>query len=122
MHSAKQQGKNRYGFYDEELDAISKRQLNLESALRRALSNDELELHYQPQVNLATGSLCGVEALLRWRHPDHGPISPANIRCAWNRRRSQPCSTTAVKGRIRHSGNRLNPKVRRLSGVLSVTY
>lgn len=76
---AKQEGRNTYRFFAPEMQARSARILQLETALRRALERDELLLHYQPQISLATGSVVGAEALIRWRHPDHGLISPAEF-------------------------------------------
>jgi EAL domain-containing protein (putative c-di-GMP-specific phosphodiesterase class I) len=61
------------------MQARSARTLKLEAALRRATENHELSLHFQPQVELRDGGLIGVEALLRWRHPDFGMISPAEF-------------------------------------------
>jgi diguanylate cyclase (GGDEF)-like protein len=75
MYAAKQQGKNRYVFYDTTLSTAARERLELETALRRALDRKEFELHYQPQVDLA-GNLIGMEALLRWRHPVKGLILP----------------------------------------------
>lgn len=76
---AKQEGRNTYRFFASEMQARSARVLQLETALRRALERDELLLHYQPQVSLKTGAVVGVEALIRWRHPEHGLISPAEF-------------------------------------------
>ena len=63
-------------FYHAELDRDSEERLNLESDLHRALERGEFELHYQPQLNLKTGAMVGVEALLRWRHPEQGLVGP----------------------------------------------
>ncbi len=64
-------------FYREEMDQRAKEHLRLESELRAALGSAQLELHYQPKVSLRSGRIVGAEALLRWRHPEKGMISPA---------------------------------------------
>src|SRR5690606_22184435 len=74
MYRAKQGGRNTYRFFTPEMQARSVRALMLETALRRALERDQFTLHYQPQVCIATGKLHGVEALLRWQHPELGAI------------------------------------------------
>jgi EAL domain-containing protein (putative c-di-GMP-specific phosphodiesterase class I) len=61
------------------MNAASVERLTLESGLRRALENDGLELHYQPQVDLRTGQIVGAEALLRWKHAERGYISPTTF-------------------------------------------
>ncbi|PLS18680.1 hypothetical protein CVD28_06015 [Bacillus sp. M6-12] len=76
MYMAKKQGKNNFQFVKTESDKALTRKVQLESALRKAIQNDELMLHYQPQLELKTGKLKGVEALLRWNHPVFGSISP----------------------------------------------
>ncbi|MCK9284254.1 MAG: EAL domain-containing protein [Rhodocyclaceae bacterium] len=76
---AKQEGRNTYRFFAPEMQARSARLLQLETALRRALERDELLLHYQPQIDLGSGAIVGVEALIRWRHPEQGLISPAEF-------------------------------------------
>ncbi|WP_342129152.1 EAL domain-containing protein [Hydrogenophaga sp. OTU3427] len=79
MYRAKQQGRNGYSFFTAEMQASSIRTLQLDNALRRALEREQLSLHYQPQVSLDTGQVIGVEALLRWNHPEWGPVSPAEF-------------------------------------------
>jgi diguanylate cyclase (GGDEF)-like protein/PAS domain S-box-containing protein len=77
MYKAKEQGDSQHLFYSQEMNLRSFERLKLENALRRALERQELELHYQPQLDLATGRIAGAEALLRWHRPDEGMISPA---------------------------------------------
>ena len=79
MYRAKQDGRNCYRFYTAAMQAKSDRTLMLENALRRALARDQLSLHYQPQMSLATGHIVGAEALLRWHHPELGAVSPAEF-------------------------------------------
>ena len=79
MYRAKQDGRNCYRFYTAAMQAKSDRTLMLENALRRALARDQLGLHYQPQMSLATGQIVGAEALLRWNHPELGAVSPAEF-------------------------------------------
>ncbi|MEX2500445.1 MAG: EAL domain-containing protein [Wenzhouxiangellaceae bacterium] len=76
MYYAKEQGKNNFQFYSEELNADSLERLALESSLRRALEQGEFRLFYQAKQNMATGRITGMEALLRWQHPDLGLILP----------------------------------------------
>ena len=76
LYRAKEQGRNTHCFYSEEMNRQAQRQMQLESALRHALENEELYLLYQPQVDLASNRWCGCEALLRWRHPELGEIPP----------------------------------------------
>lgn len=79
MYRAKQSGRNRYGFFTADLEARTARALQIENALRRALERNQFEVHYQPQVSLATRQIIGAEALLRWHHPDLGTVSPAEF-------------------------------------------
>jgi EAL domain-containing protein (putative c-di-GMP-specific phosphodiesterase class I) len=76
MYLAKEDGKNGFRFFTKEIKAQSIERLTLESALRRALDRNQFELHYQPKVDMATGQITGVEALLRWTHPGLGVLSP----------------------------------------------
>jgi len=79
MYRAKQSGRNTFRFFTREMQERSDRTLQLENALRRALELDQLELHYQPQISLADGRVIGVEALVRWTHPELGRVSPADF-------------------------------------------
>lgn len=76
LYRAKDEGRNDFYYYTEELTSSVLERLKLESALRNSLKNDELVLLYQPQVSLQSGKIVGVEALLRWRHPEFGLLSP----------------------------------------------
>ena len=76
MYRAKSRGRNTYEFYTRELTALAMQHLAVESNLRLALARDEFILHYQPQIEVASGNLRGVEALLRWQHPELGLILP----------------------------------------------
>ncbi len=79
MYRAKHDGRNAYCFFTTEMQAQLSRNLQLENALRRALERDQLQLHYQPQVSLQDGRLIGVEALMRWQHPELGMIPPTEF-------------------------------------------
>jgi diguanylate cyclase (GGDEF)-like protein len=76
---AKEQGGNGYQVYTADMNAGSLKRLTLENDLRRALGNDEFTVYYQPQANVGTRLITGVEALVRWRHPESGFISPAEF-------------------------------------------
>lgn len=79
MYRAKEQGRNSYRFFDDFMTNEAIEYLSLRNGLRKALEMQELALHYQPQINLKTGAIVGVEALLRWTHPSLGAISPARF-------------------------------------------
>lgn len=76
MYHAKTSGKNKYVFYNSNMDAAGVERLKLENELRRAIERKELQLHYQPQINTLTGTVTGAEALMRWSHPEMGMIPP----------------------------------------------
>jgi len=76
MYAAKDAGRNAYRFYTADMNARVQARLQLETDMRRGLMDDEFFLVYQPQVELASGRACGVEALLRWRDPERGVIGP----------------------------------------------
>ena len=79
MYLAKEDGKNGFRFFTKEFKTQSIERLKLESALRRALERDQFSLHYQPKIDMASGQITGVEALLRWNHPDLGTVSPGQF-------------------------------------------
>lgn len=79
MYAAKADGRARFRFYDEEMNRRSIEQLKLEEDLREALCSNQLELHYQPQIETRSGRVVSVEALVRWRHPERGMISPSEF-------------------------------------------
>jgi diguanylate cyclase (GGDEF)-like protein/PAS domain S-box-containing protein len=76
MYMAKSQGKNRFELFCPTMHSEMLRKLDLEADLRRAVENDEFILHYQPTVVLQTGEISGVEALVRWQHPERGLVPP----------------------------------------------
>jgi len=76
MYRAKEQGRNCFQFYTGEMNAKSLARMTLENHLRYALEREELTLYYQPKVNLASGQITGMEALLRWQSPELGMITP----------------------------------------------
>jgi diguanylate cyclase (GGDEF)-like protein len=79
MYRAKDAGRNGYAFYAAEMGATAMRRLLIESSLRRALEQEEFFLHYQPRVDFASGKVISVEALMRWKHPELGLISPTEF-------------------------------------------
>jgi diguanylate cyclase (GGDEF)-like protein/PAS domain S-box-containing protein len=76
MYRAKESGRHGYSFYSAQMGAGSLERITLESELRRAIEQNEFVLHYQPKVNIKTGEIVGVEALVRWQHPTKGLLSP----------------------------------------------
>jgi diguanylate cyclase (GGDEF)-like protein/PAS domain S-box-containing protein len=79
VHVAKAQGRNRYCFHTADMSRRANEVHHVEQGLKRALEHNHLRIHYQPQLNLNTGDLIGVEALVRWQHPSDGLISPARF-------------------------------------------
>ena len=79
MYQAKSAGRNHYRFFDAQMNVEAIEHLNLKNGLRHALDRQEFLLHYQPQTDLRSGRVIGVEALLRWQHPEQGMISPARF-------------------------------------------
>ncbi len=76
MYRAKELGRNNFAYYTPELTTIVRERFDLENNLRRALEREEFELFFQPQVSAADGRIVGAEALLRWRHPELGLVTP----------------------------------------------
>jgi diguanylate cyclase (GGDEF)-like protein len=76
LYQAKEHGRDRYEFFTAEMNARAVARQAVEASLRRALTRQELQLHYQPKVDFATGATTGVEALVRWRDPERGLIGP----------------------------------------------
>ncbi|MGB1141100.1 MAG: two-component system response regulator [Halioglobus sp.] len=76
MYVAKAEGRACFRFYDEEMNAKAVEELKMEEELRDAMQNNELELRYQPQVDSRTGKVVSMEALVRWKHPQRGMVSP----------------------------------------------
>ncbi|TVX94560.1 GGDEF domain-containing protein [Paenibacillus agilis] len=79
MSKVKEQGKNSFLFYTPEMDVVSLERLTLEHEMRNALLNNEYELYYQPQVEMNTERIIGMEALIRWNHPHKGRIPPGEF-------------------------------------------
>lgn len=76
MYQAKQEGKNNFQFYSEKLNTSSLERLMLETGLRHAVERNEFQLHYQAKRDISSGRISGMEALLRWQHPDLGLVAP----------------------------------------------
>jgi diguanylate cyclase len=79
MYHAKKSGRNMFRFFDADVTRFSRENLAIEAELRRAVANSELRLHYQPRVDIATGGVRSVEALLRWDHPTRGWLMPGEF-------------------------------------------
>jgi diguanylate cyclase (GGDEF)-like protein len=79
MYAAKENGRNQHQIFSESMLQETAERLTMEHALRHALTNSELSVHYQPQISLTTGAVTGMEALLRWTHPKLGSISPGQF-------------------------------------------
>ncbi|GCB02317.1 diguanylate cyclase/phosphodiesterase (GGDEF & EAL domains) with PAS/PAC sensor(s) [Sulfuriferula multivorans] len=79
MYHAKENGRNNYKFFEQDMNARAVQRQSIEACLRRALERQEFVLHYQPKINLHSGAIVGVEALIRWQHPQHGLLPPAQF-------------------------------------------
>jgi diguanylate cyclase (GGDEF)-like protein/PAS domain S-box-containing protein len=79
MYHAKESGRNNYQFFTQDMNTRALERLSLERSLRRAVERGELRLHYQPQYEVTSGRVVGVEALVRWQHPDFGLLPPGRF-------------------------------------------
>lgn len=79
LQYAKETGKNCYRFYTKEMNVLSFQRLSMETAFRKALEQEEFVLYYQPKISLLDNSITGAEALIRWKHPEMGLVSPAEF-------------------------------------------
>ncbi len=79
MYQAKEAGRNTYRFFTEQMNVNTLENLRMLNSLRQALESTEFFLHYQPQIDLATGAVIGAEALIRWNHPELGMVPPGNF-------------------------------------------
>jgi len=79
MYRAKKLGRNNFQFYTPAMNEESQERVRIESALRNALERDEFVLYYQPQLDMKTGKICGMEALIRWQHPELGMVPPGRF-------------------------------------------
>jgi len=79
MYMAKEEGKNAFQFYSPEISVLSSQRVTIEASLRGALERGELTMHYQAKVDVRTGAISGVEALMRWTHPEMGWVPPATF-------------------------------------------
>lgn len=79
MYAAKDKGKNRYEFYDYEMNRKTLERLTLEACIHRAFDEQQYMVYYQPKIDLRTGKVCGAEALIRWNHPQFGFIPPSQF-------------------------------------------
>lgn len=76
MYKAKHLGKNNYQYYSSEMTALAYERMMMENSLRQAVAKEEFTVHYQPQVDMLSGNVLGVEALVRWNHPTKGMVTP----------------------------------------------
>jgi diguanylate cyclase (GGDEF)-like protein len=79
LHAAKAAGHAQYRFFDEEINARAIGRVSLEADLRRGIAQDELRLHFQPKVDVTTGTIIGAEALVRWQHAERGLVPPSDF-------------------------------------------
>jgi diguanylate cyclase (GGDEF)-like protein/PAS domain S-box-containing protein len=77
LYQAKEEGRGRFKYFTEDLTLAARERIALEAALRRAITEKELRVYYQPQIDIASGEIVGAEALLRWQHPEDGMMLPS---------------------------------------------
>lgn len=87
MYRAKEQGRNNYQFYTQDLSTEASQRLQMESYLHQALERQEFVVYYQPQIDVVTGQVVQMEALLRWHHPKLGLLTPPRF-VPWRRKRA----------------------------------
>ncbi|MBO9596880.1 MAG: bifunctional diguanylate cyclase/phosphodiesterase [Cohnella sp.] len=79
LHKVKENGKNHYALFSLEMDPVAMQKLTIQHEMRQALQNREFRLYYQPQYDLASGQIVGMEALIRWKHPERGLVPPCDF-------------------------------------------
>jgi diguanylate cyclase (GGDEF)-like protein len=79
MYTAKERGRNRYQFYTPSLNERVSKRLTMERDLRRALDREQFTIHYQPEINVTSNRIVGIEALVRWEHPERGLVPPSDF-------------------------------------------
>ncbi|HLO63672.1 MAG TPA: EAL domain-containing protein [Azonexus sp.] len=79
MYHAKMAGRNNFQFFDQKMNDAAVDRLKMEHSLRQALANNEFRLHYQPVIDMPSGKVCGLEALVRWQHPEKGLLAPGHF-------------------------------------------
>ena len=79
LYQAKDSGRDTYRFFSEKMNVDAQEQLHLQGQLRNAVKNQEFLLHYQPQIDIRSGRIVGVEALVRWQHPELGLVQPSRF-------------------------------------------
>ena len=112
MYRAKGEGKGSYALYEPAMHELVLERLELEADLQRAVLADEFDVHYQPIVTLQNGGIVGVEALVRWKHPERGLVLPATS--SRSPRRPGSSSRSVVTCSMRHA-------VRQRSGASAAT-
>jgi predicted signal transduction protein with EAL and GGDEF domain len=122
MYSAKDNGRNNFRFFTEEMNARVAERLRLENSLRFALEKEQLYLVYQPQMDIATGRITGMEALLRWQHPDLGLVPPDKfIRIAENTGLIVPIGEWVLRTACRQARKWQDEKLRTVSVAVNVS-